>query len=295
MSDQQFGCVKAARALGKQYADRELVNDELKGKLDCKWFGHSGFKISFKDAEEIQRSIYIDIWIDNKDCPEEEKKDCPNDCDLALVTHGQLDHSMHAPFLMMGSHKEGCQIVSTPEICKYYNIFRKIPLKFLTKLSKGATKDFGFARITMVTAEHPSTLVGPQGLALAGGSACGFIIHIPNLNLSLYHAGDTNVFGDMKLINDLYEPTIAFLPIGDCLGMGPKEATYALTKFLTKVKTCVPMHFNTFPVQTGTPEAFKQQLERAGSKVKVIHPKEFHGGNALVEADKAIGGCCSKC
>ena len=76
MSDQQFGCVKAARALGKQYADRELVNDELKGKLDCKWFGHSGFKISFKDAEEIQRSIYIDIWIDNKDCPEEEKKDC---------------------------------------------------------------------------------------------------------------------------------------------------------------------------------------------------------------------------
>jgi hypothetical protein len=68
---------------------------------------------------------------------------------------------MHAPFLMMGSKKEGCKIVSTSEICKYYNIFRKIPSKFLTPLAKGATKDFGFAVITMVTAEHPSTLVGP--------------------------------------------------------------------------------------------------------------------------------------
>ena len=104
----------------------------------------------------------------------------------------------------------------------------------------------------------------------------------------MYHAGDTNVFGDMKLINDLYEPSIAFLPIGDCLGMGPKEASYALTKFLPKVKTCIPMHFNTFPVQTGTPEKLIHELKNLDSNVKVIHPKEFHGGSALVEFSKAI-------
>lgn len=67
--------------------------------------------------------------------------------------------------------------------------------------------------------------------------------------------------------------------------MGPKEASYALTKFLRKVKTCIPMHFNTFPVQTGTPDEFRRQLKEAGSKVKVIHPNHFHGGNALVEKD----------
>ena len=123
---------------------------------------------------------------------------------------------------------------------------------------------------------------------MAGGAAVGFIIHIPNLNKTLYHAGDTNVFGDMKLINDLYEPSIAFLPVGDCLGMGPKEASYALTKFLPKIKTCIPMHFNTFPVQTGTPEKFQAELTRMGSKVKMIHPKEFHGGAALIQKSKEI-------
>lgn len=53
-----------------------------------KWYGHAGFKLSFLDEKEVQRAVYIDIWIDNKDCPEEEKKECPNDADLVLVTHG---------------------------------------------------------------------------------------------------------------------------------------------------------------------------------------------------------------
>ena len=85
---------------------RSLELEELKGKVDLKFFGHSGFKIQFLDKENVHRNIYIDIWIDNKDCPEEEKKECPNDADLALVTHGQLDHSMHAPFLMMAGKRE---------------------------------------------------------------------------------------------------------------------------------------------------------------------------------------------
>lgn len=61
----------------------------------------------------------------------------------------------------------------------------------------------------------------------------------------------------MKLINDLYKPTVSFLPIGDCLGMGPREAAYALKNFLTSTKTVIPMHFGTFPVLTGTPEEFE--------------------------------------
>lgn len=70
------------------YIDSDIIHDNLKGKVDLKWFGHSGFKISFKDANEIWRAIYIDIWIDNKNCPDEEKNRCPNDADLVLVTHG---------------------------------------------------------------------------------------------------------------------------------------------------------------------------------------------------------------
>lgn len=221
-----------------------------------KWFGHAGFKLSFLDEKEIQRAVYIDIWIDNKDCPEEEKKECPNDADLVLVTHGQLDHSMHAPFLIMAGKREDRKIVCTSELGTYYELFRKIPGTFIAKMQKGGTKDFGYCKVTMVHADHPSTCVGPQGVQITGGAACGFIVEIPHLNYRVYHAGDTNLFSDMKLIDELYQPDIACLPIGDCLGMGPREAAYCVKNFLPTPKIIVPMHFNSFPVLTGTPEEF---------------------------------------
>lgn len=65
-----------------------LTHKPMKGKVDIEWYGHCGFKIQFIDKKQIQRVIYVDIWPDNKDCPEEVKKQPPNDTDLALVTHG---------------------------------------------------------------------------------------------------------------------------------------------------------------------------------------------------------------
>ena len=113
---------------------RELELEDLKGKVDVKWYGHAGFKIHFMDKDDVHRNIYIDIWIDNKDCPEEEKKEAPNDCDLALVTHGQLDHSMHAPFLILAGKREEKRIVCTSEVGTYYELFRKIPPTYLAKM-----------------------------------------------------------------------------------------------------------------------------------------------------------------
>ena len=69
--------------------------------------------------------------------------------------------------------------------------------------------------------------------------------------VKIYHAGDTNVFGDMAIIRDLYAPEIAMLPIGDHYTMSPREAAYACN--LLKPKTVIPMHFATFPILTGTP------------------------------------------
>ena len=263
---------------------RPLTEDELKGKVDVKYFGHAGFKIHFLDADNEHRNIYIDIWIDNEMCPEEEKENCPNDADLILVTHGQLDHSMHAPFLAMAGKKEERQIVCSSEVGSFYEIFRKIPPTVNAKMQKGGSRDFGFCKITMVHADHPSTCVGPQGIQIPGGDACGYIIEIPHHKLTLYHAGDTNVFGDMKIINDLYNPDVAFLPIGDCLGMGPREAAYAVKNFLTHPTKLSPMHFDTFPVLTGTPDEFENQLKEFGVEGKeVINPKTFLGGAALIE------------
>lgn len=254
----QMAAMKAAQELQKQMEARPLTYDDLKGKVDIKWFGHAGFKIHFMDQDNEHRNIYIDIWIDNKDCPEEEKAECPNDCDLVLVTHGQLDHSMHAPFLIMAGKKEKKQIVCTSEVGGFYELFRRIPAGLITKMQKGGTKDFGFCKVSMVHADHPSTCVGPQGVQITGGDAVGFIVEIPHHNITFYHAGDTNVFGDMKLIDELYKPEYVFLPIGDCLGMGPREAAYACKNFLSHAKKVIPMHFDTFPVLTGNPEKLEE-------------------------------------
>ena len=88
-----------------------------------------------------------------------------------------------------------------------------------------------------------------------GGEACGYVIEFSN-GLKIYHAGDTNVFGDMAIIRELYRPDIAMLPIGDRFVMSPREAAYACN--LLKPKTVIPMHFGTFPQLTGTPGEFKK-------------------------------------
>ena len=258
MTPEQMAAAKAAAEMKAKIDARPLSLEKLKGKVDLKWFGHAGFKIQFLDEKDVHRNIYIDVWIDNKDCPEEEKKECPNDSDLVLVTHGQLDHSMHAPFLIMAGKREERKIVCSSEVGTYYELFRKIPPTFIAKMQCGGTKDFGFAKVTMVAADHPSTCVGPQGVQITGGNACGFVLEIPSHDLRIYHAGDTNVFSDMKLIDELYKPNIACLPIGDCLGMGPREAAYAVKNFLPTPHLIIPMHFGSFPVLTGTPEEFEK-------------------------------------
>ena len=114
---------------------------------------------------------------------------------------------------------------------------------------------------------------------ITGGAACGFVVTIPNHNLRIYHAGDTNIFSDMKLIDELYQPDIALLPIGDCLGMGPREAAYCVKNFLPTPHTIIPMHFNSFPVLTGTPDDFEKECEKIGvTNKKIIHPNKFVGG-----------------
>jgi L-ascorbate metabolism protein UlaG (beta-lactamase superfamily) len=86
--------------------------------------------------------------------------------------------------------------------------------------------------------------------------------------LTIYFAGDTNVFGDMALIARIYEPDVAVLPIGDHYTMGPREAAVALE--LLGVPRCVPCHYGTFPLLTGTPEKLR---ELAPAGVEILSPE----------------------
>jgi L-ascorbate metabolism protein UlaG (beta-lactamase superfamily) len=121
----------------------------------------------------------------------------------------------------------------------------------------------------MVNAHHSNT-VDDGGTSVPGGEPCGFVIEFEN-GLKLYHSGDTCVFGDMAIIRELYAPDLCMLPIGDLFTMGPKEAAYACS--LLKPKAVIPMHYATFPLLTGTPEAFQQELKSRGVMVEVITMK----------------------
>src|ERR1700690_277361 len=123
-------------------------------------------------------------------------------------------------------------------------------------MGKGGTHKIGEIEATMVNAFHSNSIdPGRDGEpAIYGGEPAGFVVRLPG-GLKIYHAGDTSVFGDMRIIGELYQPDVACLPIGDLFTMGPREAAYAIR--LLGVHHVIPMHYGTFPALTGTPEALR--------------------------------------
>jgi L-ascorbate metabolism protein UlaG (beta-lactamase superfamily) len=153
-------------------------------------------------------------------------------------------------------------VVAIPELAGW---LEKKGLKNVIGMNKGGTVKVADIKVTMVHADHSCGIEDGEQL-LYGGEAVGFVIEFEN-GVKIYHAGDTNVFGDMKIIHDLYAPEIALLPIGDHYTMSPREAAYACN--LLQAKTVIPMHFGTFPVLTGTPG----QLQKLVPGVEVVEMK----------------------
>ena len=131
--------------------------------------------------------------------------------------------------------------------------------------NKGGTVTVEGVKATMVTANHSSSFTENDGTIIYLGEPAGFVLEFTN-GYKIYHAGDTNVFGDMKIIGEIYQPDLALLPIGDHFTMGPREAAYAAQ--LLNVPAIIPMHYGTFPVLTGTPEEFRNLM--ASQDVEII-------------------------
>ncbi len=227
------------------------------------WLGHSAFRIITPSGQVI----LIDPWVmGNPSCPEAFKK--VEKLDVILITHGHGDHLGDAVALAR-AHKP--LIVAIYETCLWFNskgIHSTLPM------SKGGTQKAGEIEVTMVHAIHSSG-IEDEGKIVYGGEPCGYIIRLPG-GLSLYHAGDTGIFGDMKIIGELYQPELACLPIGDLYTMGPREAALAIR--LLGVRHVVPMHYGTFPVLTGTPSALRDLTQDiAGLEIHALKPGESIG------------------
>ena len=150
-------------------------------------------------------------------------------------------------------------------------------------MNKGGTVDFGWVQVTMVNADHSSGCPGKDNCIIPGGAAAGFVVRFNNH--SVYHSGDTNVFGDMAIIDELYKPDISLLCIGGHFTMGPDETGYALAKFLTSTKIVFPMHFLTFPLLKGDPKQLREACKKWGAKdVKIVESYDLIGKATAFDA-----------
>jgi L-ascorbate metabolism protein UlaG (beta-lactamase superfamily) len=218
------------------------------------WLGHATFRIETPAG----KTILIDPWImGNPMCPEKEKS--VKKVDVMLCTHGHGDHIGDAVEI---AKKHSPKVVGIPELCGW---LEKKGVKLTAPMNKGGTQTVDDIKVTMVHADHSCGIQDGDELVY-GGEACGYVVEFAN-GVKIYHAGDTNVFGDMKIIRELYAPEIAMIPIGDHYTMGPREAAYACG--LLKPKTVIPMHFGTFPVLTGRPS----QLHKLVPEVEVREMK----------------------
>jgi len=225
----------------------------LKG-IKLTWLGHATFRIETPGG----KTILLDPWVmGNPMCPETEKN--VKKVDVLLCTHGHFDHIGDAVEI---AKKHNPTVVGIPELCGW---LEKKGVKQTSAMNKGGTQAVGDMKVTMVHADHSCGIQDGDEIVY-GGEACGYVVEFAN-GVKIYHAGDTNVFGDMAIIRELYAPEIAMIPIGDHYTMGPREAACACN--LLKAKTVIPMHFGTFPVLTGRPG----ELQKLVSNVEVREMK----------------------
>lgn len=229
--------------------------------LTFTWLGHGAFLFH---APSGKRFIIDPFLTGNPSCPPN-WKDRVRSLDLILVTHGHSDHVGDTVSL---ARSTGARVVGPYELTVW---LQQKGLQDVTGMNPGGTLSVFGLTITMVPAVHSSSTVEDGQLRYLG-LATGYVVRVGEAGPTFYYAGDTCVFGDMRLIGEMYHPDTAFLPIGDLYTMGPEQAAKACE--LLGVRQVVPMHYGTFPPLTGTPAQLRDLVEPCGIQVLEIKPGE---------------------
>jgi L-ascorbate metabolism protein UlaG (beta-lactamase superfamily) len=227
--------------------------------LSITWLGHAAFVITTPGGKRI----VTDPWLEgNPMCPPDRKR--IDKADLILLSHGHSDHSGD---IVAVSRATNAPILVVHELSLWLQLKG---LQNVQGMGIGGTVSVAGLEVTMTPAVHTSSVMEGDDIIYLGEPA-GFVVRMEN-GQAFYFAGDTALFGDMRLIAEMHKPDIAFLPIGDHYTMGPDAAARACR--LLGVRQVVPMHYGTFPILTGTPERLKHLVEPHGVDVLVLKPGE---------------------
>ncbi len=222
------------------------------------WLGHATFLITSAQGKRI----LIDPWIEgNPKFPADQKDQITQNIDVIALTHGHFDH---VGDLIAVAQRTHAQIVCIFDMVAWLTK-QGIAEDRCVGFNIGGTVEAAGVTFTMTHAQHSSSNTDENGNIAYLGQPVGYVMEFEDGTV-INHSGDTGVFGDMRIIGELYTPDAAILPIGDHFTMGPKQAAYAVK--LIGAKRVIPGHYGTFPLLKGTPEELREAL--AGQNIEVV-------------------------
>jgi len=246
------GAQPAAQPPAKGGAKKEAA--AAPGKTELTWWGHAAFIVRTPGGA----TLAIDPWLSNPKAPQGAQ--WPEQVDAILVSHGHFDHVGQTKELQQ---KTGAQVYGCYELVSLLGV----PQDKAMGGNIGGSFKVKDATIHFVEAVHSSSYAADEkSPSQYAGAPMGFVIQIDN-GPTLYHGGDTGVFGGMSLIGERFKPTHALLPVGGHFTLDPAGAAQAAR--LLGNPTVVPMHYGTFPLLTGSPDKVEAELKKVKGTAKV--------------------------
>lgn len=222
------------------------------------WYGHSAFRVEAGGAQ-----ILIDPFLTDNPKWDGGWEEVAEGVTHVLLTHGHDDHLGDATSIL---EKTGAMLVANFEVCMYL-VGKGVDQGRINPGNFGGTVDCGGFTSTFVRADHSSSTQIGGGANTYLGNPGGLVLHFPD-DPTLYHMGDTDIFSDMALINELHQPEIGIVPIGDRFTMGGAVAALACRRYFSFGRI-VPCHYGTFPIIDQSADTFIAAMEGDAGKVFV--------------------------